>query len=191
MGGSGAGKTTLMDVIAGRKTIGRTSGALAANGAPLRAAALGSLMGYVEQADFHAPLATVGEALRLAARLRLPAAWGRARREALVAGVMGLVELLQLEGNLVGTPGGGQVAWWRAAASNHVANGAWVLSSSGERKLGKWPGRPAVGAWDRRRASLAANGARTQMPTAPDALPPNARPCGQASVGFRGSNANG
>jgi ABC-type multidrug transport system ATPase subunit len=109
MGGSGAGKTTLMDVIAARKTVGRTSGALTANGAPLRRAALGRVMGYVEQADLHAPLATVGEALRLAARLRLPAGSSRAQREALVDGVMGLVELKELEGSLVGSPGGWSV----------------------------------------------------------------------------------
>jgi ABC-type transport system involved in cytochrome bd biosynthesis fused ATPase/permease subunit len=34
MGGSGAGKTTLMDVIAGRKTVGRITGDILVNGRP-------------------------------------------------------------------------------------------------------------------------------------------------------------
>lgn len=35
MGTSGAGKTTLMDVIACRKTVGRVTGRVTANGRPL------------------------------------------------------------------------------------------------------------------------------------------------------------
>ena len=34
MGASGAGKTTLMDVIAGRKTVGRMEGDIWVNGKP-------------------------------------------------------------------------------------------------------------------------------------------------------------
>lgn len=51
----------------------------------------------------------VGEALRFAAQLRLPRAWSSAEREALVAGVVELVELGEVEHRLVGTPGGGGV----------------------------------------------------------------------------------
>jgi ABC-type multidrug transport system ATPase subunit len=105
MGSSGAGKTTLMDVIAGRKTVGRATGAITANGAPLDRRAFAARMGYVEQSDVHVPLQTVGEALRFAARLRLPAGFPAAERERLVVDVMGLVELDELEGQLVGTPG--------------------------------------------------------------------------------------
>lgn len=109
MGASGAGKTTLMDVIACRKTVGRVSGALTANGAPLTPAtykkSFSHLMAYVEQSDVHYPLATVGEALRFAAALRLPAGFPARGRAALVAGVMALVELDELEGALVGKPG--------------------------------------------------------------------------------------
>lgn len=63
-------------------------------------------MGYVEQADVHSPLTTVGEALRFAAALRLPAGAPAAVREGIVRRVMGLVELAPLEGRLVGMPGG-------------------------------------------------------------------------------------
>jgi ABC-type multidrug transport system ATPase subunit len=110
MGSSGAGKTTLMDVIACRKTVGRVEGALSVNGAPLHAPSFARCAGYVEQSDVHAPLATVGEALRLAARLRLPAAFPGAGREEMVVEVMRLVELDELEGALVGKPGARRAA---------------------------------------------------------------------------------
>jgi ABC-type multidrug transport system ATPase subunit len=105
MGSSGAGKTTMMDVIAGRKTVGRTTGAITINGRPKDPESFARLTGYVEQTDVHVPLQTVGEALRFAAALRLPAGFSSQEREELVRVVAGLVELGPLEGCLVGTPG--------------------------------------------------------------------------------------
>ena len=49
MGGSGAGKTTLMDVIAGRKTQGEITGDILVNGHPKDQATWSRVMGYVEQ----------------------------------------------------------------------------------------------------------------------------------------------
>lgn len=49
MGGSGAGKTTLMDVIAGRKTVGRITGEIFVNGKPKDQNSWSRMMGYVEQ----------------------------------------------------------------------------------------------------------------------------------------------
>jgi ABC-type multidrug transport system ATPase subunit len=49
MGGSGAGKTTLMDVIAGRKTVGRTTGDIFVNGKPKDQDTFSRMCGYVEQ----------------------------------------------------------------------------------------------------------------------------------------------
>jgi predicted ABC-type transport system involved in lysophospholipase L1 biosynthesis ATPase subunit len=72
MGGSGAGKTTLMDVIAGRKTIGDVEGEIVVNGRPKEQRSWSRVVGYVEQADVHSPGATVEEALWFSARLRLP-----------------------------------------------------------------------------------------------------------------------
>ncbi|KAL4145870.1 hypothetical protein PRNP1_011745 [Phytophthora ramorum] len=57
MGATGAGKTTLMDVIAGRKTGGRIVGDIYVNG---------------EQMDIHSEAATIYEALVFSAKLRLP-----------------------------------------------------------------------------------------------------------------------
>ena len=49
MGSSGAGKTTLMDVIAGRKTVGRITGDILVNGRPKQTKSFNRLTGYVEQ----------------------------------------------------------------------------------------------------------------------------------------------
>eukprot|EP00887_Chlorella_sp_A99_P000586 scaffold17.g586.t1 len=49
MGASGAGKTTLMDVLAGRKTGGVITGAVHLNGFPKDQATFARLSGYVEQ----------------------------------------------------------------------------------------------------------------------------------------------
>lgn len=46
---SSAGKTTLLDVIAGRKTVGKIEGSVLVNGAKLEPSAFQRLIGYVEQ----------------------------------------------------------------------------------------------------------------------------------------------
>ena len=56
MGSSGAGKTTLMDVLAQRKTDGTITGSVLVDGAPLPLNFQRSA-GYCEQHDVHEPLA--------------------------------------------------------------------------------------------------------------------------------------
>jgi ABC-type multidrug transport system ATPase subunit len=60
-----------MDVICGRKTVGRATGQLLANGRPIQPAAWARAVGYVEQLDVHTPAQTVIEALWFSGRLRL------------------------------------------------------------------------------------------------------------------------
>eukprot|EP00889_Picochlorum_renovo_P005071 jgi/Picre1/32101/NNA_007449.t1 len=71
MGGSGAGKTTLMDILAGRKTQGIIRGDIFINGREMSKRLLSKVVGYVEQEDLHSPWITVRETLYFAARLRL------------------------------------------------------------------------------------------------------------------------
>jgi ABC-type multidrug transport system ATPase subunit len=73
---TGAGKTTLMDVIAGRKTVGTIHGNIYANGRPVEQRTWSRCMGYVEQSDVHSHGQTVEEALWTSARLRLPTSVG-------------------------------------------------------------------------------------------------------------------
>lgn len=72
MGVSGAGKTTLMDVLAGRKTGGYIEGDIRISGFPKRQETFARVSGYCEQNDIHSPQVTVRESLIYSAFLRLP-----------------------------------------------------------------------------------------------------------------------
>ncbi|KAL9165231.1 hypothetical protein ABFS82_06G157600 [Erythranthe guttata] len=98
MGVSGAGKTTLMDVLAGRKTGGYIEGEIRISGYPKNQETFARVSGYCEQNDIHSPHVTVYESLLYSAWLRLPA-------DMFVEEVMELVELNSLRGSLVGLPG--------------------------------------------------------------------------------------
>lgn len=105
MGGSGAGKTTLMDVLAGRKTEGHISGDILVNGHPKNQSTWARVVGYVEQTDVHSAGLTVQESLQYSAGLRLTDDVSKEMREAYVLEVLLVTELLDIRGNLVGTPG--------------------------------------------------------------------------------------
>ncbi|GLE00166.1 hypothetical protein PINS_up008893 [Pythium insidiosum] len=70
MGSSGAGKTTLMDVIAGRKTGGKIRGQILLNGHEATDLAIRRCTGYCEQMDIHSEASTIREALTFSAFLR-------------------------------------------------------------------------------------------------------------------------
>lgn len=72
VGVSGAGKTTLMDVLAGRKTGGIIEGSIYISGYPKRQETFARISGYCEQNDIHSPGLTVLESLLFSAWLRLP-----------------------------------------------------------------------------------------------------------------------
>lgn len=71
VGVSGAGKTTLMDVLAGRKTGGYVEGSINLSGYPKNQATFARISGYCEQNDIHSPNITVYESLLFSAWLRL------------------------------------------------------------------------------------------------------------------------
>ncbi|KAJ8640592.1 hypothetical protein MRB53_017286 [Persea americana] len=105
MGVSGAGKTTLMDVLAGRKTGGYIEGNITVSGYPKKQETFARVSGYCEQNDIHSPHVTVYESLLYSAWLRLPSEIDSATRNMFVEEVMELVELTSLRGSLVGLPG--------------------------------------------------------------------------------------
>ncbi|KAK6148816.1 hypothetical protein DH2020_016341 [Rehmannia glutinosa] len=72
MGVSGAGKTTLMDVLSGRKTRGYIEGDIRITGFPKKQQTFARISGYCEQNDIHSPQVTVHESLMYSAFLRLP-----------------------------------------------------------------------------------------------------------------------
>ena len=71
VGVSGAGKTTLMDVLAGRKTGGYIEGSINISGYPKNQSTFARISGYCEQTDIHSPHVTVYESLMYSAWLRL------------------------------------------------------------------------------------------------------------------------
>lgn len=102
MGSSGAGKTTLMDVIAGRKTSGTITGDILVNGHPQQFPSFNRMMGYCEQQDIHVGTATVREAVDFSATLRLPASVSEEARRRFVDQILEDLELTPLAHRLVG-----------------------------------------------------------------------------------------
>jgi len=102
MGSSGAGKTTLMDVIAMRKSIGTVTGEILVNGFPQEENSFRRVTGYVEQFDVQAPELTVRETIIYSARLRLESNIDNARMVQYVNSVLGSLELTEIEHCLVG-----------------------------------------------------------------------------------------
>jgi ABC-type multidrug transport system ATPase subunit len=71
VGVSGAGKTTLMDVLAGRKTSGSIEGSITLSGYPKKQETFARISGYCEQSDVHSPNVTIYESILYSAWLRL------------------------------------------------------------------------------------------------------------------------
>ncbi|KAL5060202.1 hypothetical protein RYX36_031806 [Vicia faba] len=105
VGVSGAGKTTLMDVLAGRKTGGYIEGNISISGYQKNQTTFARISGYCEQNDIHSPHVTVYESLLFSAWLRLPSDVKTQTRKMFVEEVMELVELKPLRDALVGLPG--------------------------------------------------------------------------------------
>lgn len=105
VGVSGAGKTTLMDVLAGRKTSGYIEGSISISGFPKNQLTFARVSGYCEQNDIHSPNVTVHESLVYSAWLRLSKDVDTKTRQMFVREIMELVELNPIRNVLVGLPG--------------------------------------------------------------------------------------
>ncbi|XP_073130365.1 pleiotropic drug resistance protein 2-like isoform X2 [Henckelia pumila] len=105
VGVSGAGKTTLMDVLAGRKTGGYIEGSISISGYPKNQSTFARISGYCEQTDIHSPFVTVYESVVYSAWLRLAPDVSKEARKMFVEEVMELIELNPLRDALVGLPG--------------------------------------------------------------------------------------
>lgn len=104
MGESGAGKTTLMDVIAMRKNKGIVSGDVRVNGFPQDGKTFRRCSGYVEQFDVQSPQLTVRETVLFSARLRLDGNTVTAEdKQKFSDMVLRILELTPLADSLVGT----------------------------------------------------------------------------------------
>ncbi|XP_074276933.1 ABC transporter G family member 39-like isoform X2 [Silene latifolia] len=105
VGVTGAGKTTLMDVLSGRKTSGYIEGNITVSGYPKNQATFARICGYCEQIDIHSPNVTVYESLLYSAWLRLSSDIDSKTRQMFIEEVMKLIELEPLKDAIVGLPG--------------------------------------------------------------------------------------
>jgi ABC-type multidrug transport system permease subunit/ABC-type multidrug transport system ATPase subunit len=101
-----AEKTTLLDVLAQRKTEGRIHGSILVDGRPLSISFQRSA-GYCEQLDIHEPLATVREALEFSALLRQSRNISQEEKLKYVDTIIDLLEMHDIENTLIGTSGAG------------------------------------------------------------------------------------
>lgn len=103
MGGSGAGKSTFVNVLMGKTT--NTGGIIMVNDAPNKIKRYKKLIGYVPQDDIVLPELTVFENILHSARVRLPRTWADLEIQAHVNSVIDCLELSHVRDSLVGSVG--------------------------------------------------------------------------------------
>jgi ATP-binding cassette, subfamily G (WHITE), member 2, PDR len=106
MGATCAGKTTLLDVLASRVTMGVVTGDMLVDGKQ-RDNSFQRKTGYVQQQDLHLQTSTVREALRFSALLRQPKTRSRQDKLDYVEEVIKLLGMEEYAGAVVGVPGEG------------------------------------------------------------------------------------
>lgn len=106
MGSSGAGKTTLMDVLSLRKSSGEITGDVRLNGHPQEDRSFRRCTGYVEQFDTQSAQLTIRETCEFSAKLRLEstdAAVTPESREGFINQTLDMLELTPIQYFLVGS----------------------------------------------------------------------------------------
>ncbi|KAI0540590.1 hypothetical protein GGR58DRAFT_119770 [Xylaria digitata] len=103
MGGSGAGKSTFVNVLMGKTT--NTGGSVTVNNIPGKIKKYKKLIGYVPQDDIVLPELTVYENILHSARIRLPRTWASADIKAHVDSVIDCLELSHVRNSRVGSIG--------------------------------------------------------------------------------------
>ncbi|KAI9021262.1 ABC-2 type transporter-domain-containing protein [Hyaloraphidium curvatum] len=102
MGFTGAGKTTLQDVLARRKTAGRIEGTVLVDNVP-QGEDFKRIMAYAEQSDVLNPNFTVRESLRFSAYCRQPADVPKEEKDSYVEQVIDILGMHSIAEALVGS----------------------------------------------------------------------------------------
>ncbi|EGB06211.1 hypothetical protein AURANDRAFT_29767, partial [Aureococcus anophagefferens] len=108
MGPSGAGKTTLMNVISGRAGGKILKGGVLVNGAPTTPKKLRLLMSYMPQEDVLYPSLTVKQTLYYSSFLRCPEKWSREAKTERVDVILSKLNLKHVENGIKPGISGGQ-----------------------------------------------------------------------------------
>ncbi|KAH6895532.1 hypothetical protein B0T10DRAFT_587006 [Thelonectria olida] len=103
MGGSGAGKSTFVNVLMGKTN--NTGGLVSVNNVPGKMKRYKKLTGYVPQDDIVLPELTVYENIVHSARVRLPRTWSESDVRSHVDSVIDCLELSHVRDSLVGSVG--------------------------------------------------------------------------------------
>ncbi|KAH9259989.1 hypothetical protein BASA81_001761 [Batrachochytrium salamandrivorans] len=106
MGPSGGGKTTLLNILAGRIQLGGSKkllGSITMNGALVKPVSFRKRVAYVTQDDSMFPTATVREALEFSCRLRLPASTSKSDRDRIVNDIVLSLGLTKCEHTVIGS----------------------------------------------------------------------------------------
>lgn len=106
MGVTGAGKTSLLDVLANRVTVGVVTGQMLVDGRQ-RDSSFQRKTGYVQQQDLHLETSTVREALRFSALLRQPKSVPKEDKYAYVEEVIKMLGMNEYAEAIVGILGEG------------------------------------------------------------------------------------
>ncbi|KAF2675667.1 hypothetical protein K458DRAFT_471249 [Lentithecium fluviatile CBS 122367] len=106
MGATGAGKTSLLDVLRGRRSVGLVTGEIHIDDFP-RDERFQRHIAYVQQNDLHLSTATVREALQFSALLRQPKHVPEDEKMAYVERVLDALDLQGVADAVVGVPGEG------------------------------------------------------------------------------------
>lgn len=99
-----AGKTTLLDVLAGRKTVGQVSGEVKFGGERPSRMFLRRYTGYVEQFDTLLDILTVEEMLMYTAELKRPISQPAAEKQAAVEELLDVLALNTCRSVRIGSP---------------------------------------------------------------------------------------
>ena len=114
MGSSGAGKTTLMDVLSLRKSSGEITGDVRLNGHPQEELSFRRCTGYVEQFDVQSAQLTIRETCEFSAKLRLQSSDPAVTDESMskfIDQTLDMLELSPIQGFLVGSDDSGGLSF--------------------------------------------------------------------------------
>ncbi|EFQ96657.1 opaque-specific ABC transporter CDR3 [Nannizzia gypsea CBS 118893] len=106
MGVSGARKTTLLNILAARVTVGVVSGDTMING-KLTDTSFQHKVGYIQQQDLHLSTSTIREALQFSALLRQPSSISEAEKLQYADEVIDILEIRDVADAIIGVPGEG------------------------------------------------------------------------------------
>jgi ABC-type multidrug transport system ATPase subunit len=105
IGGSGAGKSTFLDILAGKSKGGDLQGSILINGVKPDKKVYRRMVGYVDQEDTLLGTLTVRETLMYSAMLRLPKSMSLEAKKLRVQNIMSELSIDHIADRLIGVPG--------------------------------------------------------------------------------------